>query len=214
MRLFLARLRPTAETVILDIGGYPGFWLELTQAVGRVDTLNLHAVGFDPREHPRPSIRVLVGDGCALGFRDHSYPIVFSNSVIEHVGSWENQKKFAAEARRVGDALWIQTPAREFFLEPHYLAPFVHWLPQGMQRALVRNFTPWGWVTRPTREQVAAVVAEIRLLSHSEMRELFPDCEILEERFLGIFTKSYIAVRGPAGRSEQRGQREAPLAAR
>ena len=29
---------------------------------------------------------------------------------------------------------------------------------------------------------------------YREMRELFPDCEILREKFLG-FTKSYVAVR-------------------
>jgi hypothetical protein len=35
---------------------------------------------------------------------------------------------------------------------------------------------------------------ETRLLSHADMREFFPDCEIRRERFLGL-TKSYIAVR-------------------
>jgi hypothetical protein len=35
---------------------------------------------------------------------------------------------------------------------------------------------------------------EIRLLSASEMRQLFPECEIRNERFLGLWTKSYIAT--------------------
>ncbi len=38
------------------------------------------------------------------------------------------------------------------------------------------------------------MVDEIRLLTFKEMKSLFPDCEIIKERFL-FFTKSYIAVR-------------------
>jgi len=42
------------------------------------------------------------------------------------------------------------------------------------------------------------MILEIRLLTYSEMKQLFPDCTILKERFLG-FTKSYVAVRGSSG---------------
>jgi hypothetical protein len=47
------------------------------------------------------------------------------------------------------------------------------------------------------------MIAEIRLLTLREMEELFPDCEILRERFLGIFTKSYIAFRPAPVRMER-----------
>jgi hypothetical protein len=47
---------------------------------------------------------------------------------------------------------------------------------------------------RPTSEDVSQRVDELRLLTYREMQELFPDCEIRRERFLGL-TKSYIAVR-------------------
>ena len=52
----------------------------------------------------------------------------------------------------------------------------------------------WGWLARPSPEQVERFVRETRLLTHREMRALFPDCEIRRERFLGL-TKSYVAVR-------------------
>jgi hypothetical protein len=96
----------------------------------------------------------------------------------------------------VGRKLWVQTPARGFFIEPHLLAPFIHWLPIRWQRRLIRNFTPWGWFNRPTAVQVEDLLAEVRLLTRAEMEVLFPDCEILEEKFLGL-TKSYVAVRSP-----------------
>jgi len=56
-----------------------------------------------------------------LNYSDNEFDICFSNSVIELVGSFEDQRKFANEIRRVGRKLWVQTPARSFFFEPHYL---------------------------------------------------------------------------------------------
>ena len=92
-------------------------------------------------------------------------------------------------------ALWIQTPAREFFIEPHLLTPFIHYLPRSVQARLLRYFTVWGLMTRPSPKEVAGFLDEVRLLTYREMQELFPDCQILRERFMG-FTKSYVAVRG------------------
>ncbi len=39
------------------------------------------------------------------------------------------------------------------------------------------------------------MVESTRLLRKSEMRQLFPDCEILTERMLWVLPKSYIAFR-------------------
>ena len=125
---------------------------------------------------------------------DNKYDIVFSNSVIEHVGEWKDQQAFAREVRRVGGKLWVQTPARECPFEPHYLAPFIHWLPKHWQKRLIRWCTVYGWVQRPSPEDIAEMVTSIRLLTKSEVKALFPDCEILVETLWGVFPKSYIAV--------------------
>jgi len=140
------------------------------------------------------TIRAVVADGCALDYPDQSFDVGYSNSVIEHVGTFERQKAFAREIRRVGKAIWVQTPAQEFFMEPHLIAPFIHWLPRSWQRRLIRYFTVWGWLKKPTPAEVEGFLDEVRLITFAEMKELFPDCEILRERFLGM-TKSYIAVR-------------------
>lgn len=116
--------------------------------------------------------------------------------MIEHVGSLDRQRAFANEVRRVGDGVWVQTPANEFPIEPHYLSPFVHYFPKHVQKRVLRFFSFWGLLTRPSQEKINAKVDEIRLLSYNEMRELFPDCEIIRERFLWM-TKSYVAMRMP-----------------
>ena len=174
---------------LLDVGGYPWCW-PTGSTPARITLLNREF----PGEAAAGDFERVVGDGCALPFPDGSFDVVFSNSVIEHVGTWERQQAFAREARRVGRRLWVQTPAREFFVEPHLIAPFVHWLRPSIQRRLIRWATLWGWLTRPTPAQVDAFLAEVRLLRREEMVTLFPDCEILTERVLGL-PKSYIAVR-------------------
>jgi hypothetical protein len=63
-----------------------------------------------------------------------------------------------------------------------------------LRRRLVRRLTVYGWLKRPTPEQVDALIDEYRPLSAHELRELFPDCELRRERFLGL-TKSYVVVR-------------------
>jgi hypothetical protein len=51
-----------------------------------------------------------------------------------------------------------------------------------------------GWGGRANVEHLLDLVDEVRLLSKREMREMFPDCHVITERFL-LMPKSYIAVR-------------------
>jgi hypothetical protein len=193
MAAFAREFAPGPDTTILDVGGTLHNW-ELLGVPGRLTLLNL--------EHPeRPAgspanVRRVTATGTALAFGDVAFDVAFSNSVIEHLGSWERQRAFAAELRRVGRGLWVQTPARSFPLEPHLMAPLIHYLPRRWQRRLLRHWTPWGWLSRPSPERVERFLAETRLLDFEEMQALFPDCEIRRERLLGL-TKAYVAVRPP-----------------
>jgi 2-polyprenyl-3-methyl-5-hydroxy-6-metoxy-1,4-benzoquinol methylase len=183
------RLLPVDEkTRIVDVGGYQFNWTLIKQAP-EVLMLNL-----EREEWQNGRFRKQYGDGRALDFEDDSFDIAFSNSVIEHVGEWADQAAFAREIRRVAPSYYVQTPNRYFFMEPHLLAPFVHFLPRRVLRRVVRYGTGWGWLTKPTQEQVDACLRSIRLLTKAEMKQLFPDADIIEEKFMGL-TKSFIAVR-------------------
>jgi len=194
-RWFRERIQPQASETILDVGGFADTWVPHEPCANRIDILNIHEVPCSDAVTASHGIHTLIGDGTALEMADASYDVVFSNSVIEHVGDYAAQQRFAAELRRVGKRIWVQTPARSFFIEPHYIAPFIHWFPKSVQKKLIRNFTVRGWMTRPSPETVQGMIDEIRLISKKEFQELFPDCEILNERFLGIFVKSYVAFR-------------------
>lgn len=191
MARFAAAFGPGEPARVLDVGGSPFNW-ELSELRCPVVLLNVEA----PRDAKALPARftALVGSGTGLPCRDAAFDVVFSNSVIEHVGDAAAQRRFAEELRRVGRRLWVQTPARGFPFEPHLLTPFVHWLPAAWQRRLLRRGSLWGWLARPSQEQVDRFVRETRLLTGREMQALFPDCEIRRERFLGL-TKSFVAVR-------------------
>jgi hypothetical protein len=193
MRRFAAAFGPTAALSVVDVGGSAFNWSFLASPP-RLVLVNL-ARPRDAHAAPAGSAFV-VADGTRLAFADRAFDVAFSNSVIEHLGTPERQAAFARELRRVAAGVWVQTPARGFPVEPHLLAPFVHWLPRRWQRRLLRRFTGWGWLSRPSPERVARFLAETRLLSLREMRALFPDCEIRRERFCGL-TKAYVAVRLP-----------------
>ena len=192
MRRFSRTFAVTDETRILDVGGTPFNW-SLLDVQPRVTIVNMPRA----REAFDAQFRSVFADGRALPFADRSFDIVFSNSVIEHVGNFESQKQFAAEVARVGRAYWVQTPNRSFPVEPHLLTPFLHFLPARWQRRIARNFTVWSFIERPTRDRwefyVEHYLRDIRLLDAAALRALFPDAKIVRERLAGL-TKSLIAV--------------------
>jgi hypothetical protein len=195
MRRLLTVFRLDPNTNILDVGGVPYNWVTI-DCPSKITLLNLSLARAHADEKLPRNFGFLLGDGRRLGLADGSFDLCYSNSVIEHLSTFEHQREFAAECRRVGRGVWVQTPARSFPVEPHLVTPFVHYLPRRWQRRLLRNCTVWGWATRPDQNGVDAFLAEIRLLSRREMAELFPDCRIERERFFGL-TKAYIAMRDP-----------------
>lgn len=189
MRLFCERFAITAETRVLDVGGTADNWL-LAPVRPQVTILNTA-----PTSPALPEgMSYVAGDACRLDYPDGAFDVVYSNSVIEHLGTWENQQRMATEVRRVGRGYFVQTPDRAFPVEPHYLTPFVHYLPVSLRRHVLRRGTVWGWMEKPSPARVERRLASIRLLSAREFHSLFPDASFHVERFAGL-SKSLLAFR-------------------
>jgi hypothetical protein len=172
---------------IIDFGGGSQNW-EMMDNSYQVTLLNL-----DPAI-PAGRYPLMVADARNTGLAESSFDVAFSNSVIEHLPTWEDQKQFAREMSRVGKTVYCQTPNFWFPVEPHLLTPFVHWIPGFTKNYwLMRYCTVTGWLMKPTREFFDQEFSTIRLLSSAEFRTLFPDCEIWTERVLGL-AKSFTAV--------------------
>lgn len=182
-----------ASTEILDVGGTPFIW-ELAREMGfPVPHLTLLNID-DPAADLPNYITWRVADARKMPFKNSEFDVVFSNSVIEHLSNWSSQQDFADEIRRVGKNYFVQTPDRSFPVEPHLLTPLIHWLPRSAQRKLLRNCTVWGIISRPSARQCDRFMDEICLLNQDEMGKLFPDSNLIAERWLGL-SKSIIAVR-------------------
>ena len=184
MTRFVDVFRVTERTKILDVGGTPGIWSYLPFHPNVIFTnLTTAAMGSECG---------VIADGCMLPFRDGAFDLVFSNSVIEHVGDWAAQRRFAAECGRVGRRYYIQTPDYWFPIEPHLIAPFIHWLPRSA-RERIAPYTLRAIIDREGQDDPVGY-ARIELLTPTQMSALFPGAQIWRERLLG-FTKSLIAVR-------------------
>jgi len=181
-------------TTILDIGGRERFWFQMgfepSEDV-RIVLLNLKDV-----ETTSPFVEGSVGDATNLSdIEGGGYDIVFSNSTIEHLFTWEAQQKMAAEIRRVGKRYFIQTPNRYFPIEPHFQFPLFQFLPIALRKAMLKRFALGFRETKAKDDADAEQIArEIRLMSKRELRRLFPDAKIYDEKFLGL-TKSFVAYR-------------------
>ncbi len=178
---------------ILDVGGTVFWWknnAEVPDFAHHITLFNLP--GTPVPEELEERFDIVFGDARDLSeFEDQSFDIVFSNSVIEHVGRLQEQQKMASELRRVGKHYFIQTPNRCFPMEPHFLFPFWQFLPLRVRASVLRYFNV-GWVNKQRTYFDATVrVEEIRLLTLGELQHLFPDAEVLREKVSG-FTKSYM----------------------
>jgi hypothetical protein len=197
MRRFRARRLRTIATElalrpddhVLDVGGAPGFWVDATVRP-RITFLNLY------RDAPAGMLsgdEYVCGDGRHMPFQTSSFAAAISNSVIEHVGTIEDQHRFADEIRRVARSYAVQTPDRSFVLEPHFIGLGPQFVPMHWRPAVVRYATVLGWLMRNRPDDLRRLVHEVRLLSASEVRQLFPDASLVRERFLGA-SKSLLAI--------------------
>jgi hypothetical protein len=176
---------------VIDLGGSLSTWERSPVRVKHVHVVN---VSEPPAEVPDWA-EVDKADACALPpeIANRRYDLVFSNSVIEHVGGYWRRRRFAEAVRSLSDRHWVQTPYRYFPIEPHWNFPGMQFLPLSMRGLIART-----WPLSYTRGRPAASVLQTvlwtELIDRTEMRAHFPDSELRAERMAGL-TKSLIALK-------------------
>ncbi|MDQ6873235.1 MAG: class I SAM-dependent methyltransferase [Gemmatimonadota bacterium] len=180
---------------ILDVGGTQQFW----DIMGRDRLAGASVTLFNLAAQPvsADNFESVTGDARDLSrFETSSFDVVFSNSVIEHLGPhFANQQRMADEIKRVGRRYFVQTPNRHFPIEPHFLVPGFQFMPLDFRVWLVSHFNV-GWYRRiPDRARARAEVESVSLLTHRDLRLLFPAARIYRERMMGL-TKSFVAYDG------------------
>ena len=179
---------------ILDVGGVSEYWTTFGQDL---DWSRVHVclVNLTATKTGRPEILSVAGDARRMkDFQDLSFDLVHSNSVIEHVGRWDDMAAMAEEIRRLAPRYFVQTPYFWFPIEPHARFPFLHWMPESWRYRILMSRTCGFWQKQPDVGSATKAVQSAVLLDKRQMQFLFPDGKIVPEHFLG-FTKSLIAIR-------------------
>lgn len=180
-RTVLARFPQFGSMKVLDLGGTVDHWRDVPVRPAALTLVNLF-----PQESVDPSIDVVVGDACDPpdSVRHQRFDLVYSNSVLEHVGGHARRADMATAVLELGQHHWIQTPYRYFPLEPHWLFPWFQHLPVAM-RARITELWPVGFYHGRGRAAVEEVL-NTELIGRTELGFLFPGSEIVEERVAGL----------------------------
>jgi hypothetical protein len=185
---------PTIEKLrVLDVGGTVEAWRRAPVKPRHVTVLNL----YEPGESDDNSITPVTGDACnaadelARANVETNFDLVFSNSLIEHVGGHAARSRLAGQVHRLAEHHWVQTPYRYFPLEPHWLFPGMQFMPTAARVQIARY---WPLLRAANAENAIHMVLWTELIGVTEMRDYFPNSTILHERVLGM-TKSLIAVK-------------------
>jgi hypothetical protein len=186
---FRRRFPAFGEMRVLDLGGTADFWRTAPVRPGALVILNL---GEQPA--PWDGARVLAGDACAPppALARERFDLVFSNSVIGHVGGHRARTEFAAAVHAMAGHHWIQTPYRYFPIDSCFVFPGRPLLPLRVQAAVARRWRV-GHRKAASHHDAVEFALSVELLSATELAHYFPASEIWRER-LGGLTKSIVAI--------------------
>jgi 2-polyprenyl-3-methyl-5-hydroxy-6-metoxy-1,4-benzoquinol methylase len=195
-RLFESILKEAIEegksesVKILDVGGTQVFWEMMGYT--KKPAIEIYCLNLGKFDEKYSNIKSITGDARDLReFENCQFDIVFSNSVIEHVGGMEDQKRMAKEIQRVGKRYYVQTPNLYFPIEPHFFFPLFQFFPYNIKVWMIKHFN-LGYFRKTTDDKKAKEIAsEIRLLKLKELTSMFPDAVAFREKFFGL-TKSII----------------------
>ena len=187
--------RRKGKCTIADIGGREEYW---APALHKLEDYNAHVTIINleqTQSSPGQRFSFRFGDACNLTeFGEHEYDLAHSNSLIEHVGTWDNMESCAREIGRVAEEYYVQTPYFWFPIEPHFRAPFFHWLPEQVRARLVMAMKLGYFNRAENLGQAMRNVQSCCLIDQSQFQQLFLDGEVRFERVAGL-AKSLIVQR-------------------
>jgi hypothetical protein len=175
---------------VLDLGGTGWWW-------GRAPIKPRHVtvITLWDADQTHPGVTMIEGDALRAAelVGDQKFDLVFSNSLLEHLGGHSARRRFAEVVAGLAPRYVIQTPYRYFPVEPHWMFPGFQFLPVGARAYIAPRWRlghTYGWDER----QATNEVMQTDLVSAAEMRDYFPDAEIVWERVGGV-PKSMMAIR-------------------
>lgn len=185
--------KPGAPVRILDLGGTADDWM-MKSDLWSDRNLQITLLNMFPQEPPDDRFACIEGNACATGLADNAFDIVYSNSVIEHVGGWKEMSRMAGEVRRLAPRYFLQTPNYWFPVEAHSRFPLFNMIPEPWRLSLLLWRGAGFYAKSKDVDEAMGFIEDARLLNMRQLSHLFPDATIERERVAGL-TKSLIAIR-------------------
>lgn len=184
---------------VLDLGGQVesiGPLLGALPSGATVTAVNIMTKHVRSIRKQFPQVRTLIGDASQLPFADQSFDLVYSNAVIEHLGTAAAQERMAREIQRVGRSWFVTTPNRWFPFDFHTRMPLLSWLPAQGLRRLARLYS-YNHVHR--RYMTGCDHSDLRLLDAGKLRHFFPTSRLIKNR-VTFWPETLIVVGNGDGR--------------
>jgi len=182
MALFVEVMKPTEGMSVLDLGGKPAIW-DYVHVPLHITCLNLPGIVM-ANYATHHVIDYIEGDACDMpDFQFGDFDMIYSNSVIEHVGTFEKRLQFTNEIKRLSNNYWIQTPCKGFPVEAHTGMPFWWYYPSWLKEYFIN-----GW-SKKLPEWTEGIV-QTTYVTEKELKRLLPDANVTTEWF--VFPKSLI----------------------
>lgn len=186
---FLTLIDPQPDETIVDVGvnttEYSATDNYLEKSYAHPEKITAVGTGTDGDftlfRKRYPQVTTLIGDGRTLPFSDDTFAIAYSNAVIEHVGNFDDQRRFLSELFRVSKRGYLTTPNCHFPIELHTRIPLLHLL------LSKKNFDTF--VTKIGKGWAAGDY--MSLLSENDLHRLFKEVGIsnyalIKNRFCGL----------------------------
>jgi len=192
-RQFIDLIKPQPSETILDVGVNDEEYSITDNYLEKhyQHPENITAISKESLKHFSqlyPNIRVVIADGTKIPFPDNNFDIIYSNAVIEHVGSREKQKEFLHELFRVGHRGYLTTPNRYFPIETHTRIPLLHLiLPKryfdGFLRFIGKDWATGNYMHLLTKKDLVRLLNKVGIQNY----------QIIPNRFLG-FTMTFTII--------------------
>jgi hypothetical protein len=142
---FWRAMKPTRELRVADFGvsghrDHPAhyFFESLYPWTDRLTAIGRAAENAEWMPEQFPGLTFLEADLREIPLPDKYFDIGICNAVVEHAGTYEQQRALVHEVCRVSRKVMFTTPNKAFPVEVHTFVPFAHWLPDPRFRAVLR----------------------------------------------------------------------------
>ena len=103
-------------------------------------------------------------DSAQIPFHDKYFDIIISNHVVEHIKDQRTHLKEIRRCLKDSGMCYFATPNRNFFIEPHYRIPFIHYLPNKLFYKILKSVNKYE--------------EDLYLLSYNRMKKLFNSADL------------------------------------